>query len=218
MGYEVLKVNFTGTNGSTSFSDDSLWGNALTANGNAQIQSNKLELDGTGDYVSIPDTNLWNLGSNDFTFELFGVEFDVVTALVGLINQWDNAALSTKAAWRLDYRGDLATDILRYLGRDNSNTLFYDDSAAWTPTIATAYDICLERSGSTGRYYVDGVMLNSFTITEAFKDAAQDLVIGSNISGGAVTPLDGRIAAVRITNGEALYADDGGYTVPSLPL
>jgi hypothetical protein len=220
MGYEVLVVNFTGANGSTTFTDESAWAHALSANGNAQIQSNKLELDGSGDYVSSADSTVWQITSLPYTIELFGVEFDTNTSTMTLIAQWTGTSHSNQS-FRFDYRGDLTPDILRILGYTTAGTpvFFFDDSSAWTPTVGTAYDICIERSGTTLRFYINGTMLSSTTQSEAFRDASAQLLIGaSKDTGSASLFLDGRMKAVRFTNGKALYANDGGYTVPSLPL
>lgn len=219
MGYEVLVVNFTGSNGSTTFTDESPWANTLTANGNAQIQSNKLELDGTGDYVSSPDSDRWELFAVDYTIELFDVEFDVNTSLMTLMAHWTGLAVGQ--SWRFDYRGDLATDILRLLALDNTATQFFDDSSAWTPTVATPYDLCVERDGTTLRFYVNGTMLSSTTQTETFQNPSAELLIGCNKNGSggpAGNFLNGRMTAARLTNGKALYKTNTSYTVPSLPL
>ena len=71
-----LLLPMTGSNGSTTFSDDSPSPKTATANGNAQI-STALEaggngyFDGTGDYLSIPDHADFAFGSADFTVEFF---------------------------------------------------------------------------------------------------------------------------------------------------
>jgi predicted GH43/DUF377 family glycosyl hydrolase len=220
MGYEVLVANFTGANGSTAFTDESAWGHTLTANGNAQIQSNKLELDGAGDYVSAADSDRWSMFAVPYTIELFGVAFDANTSLMTLIAQWTGSAATQ--SYRFDYRGDLSPDILRMLGMTSGGSFFFDDSGSWTPTVGQAYDLCFERSGNTLRFYVDGMMLSSTTQSETFRNPSAELLIGANkdgsFGGAAGNYLNGRMAAVRFTNGKALYATDASYTVPTLPL
>lgn len=218
MGYTTLLVNFTGSNGSTTFTDTSRWGKALTANGNAQIQSNKLELDGTGDFVSAADSDHWGLGAQSYTIELFDIEFDANNVIMSLISHWTGAA-ATNQAWRFDYRGDLSPDILRPLGITSGGSFFFDDSSAWTPTVATPYDLCFERDGTTLRFYVDGTMLSSTTQSETFRNPSALMTIGCNLQNGTgMDFLNGRMAAVRTTLGKALYATNTSYTVPSLPL
>jgi hypothetical protein len=217
MGYTTLAVNFTGSNGSTTFTDISRWGKTLTAQGNAQIQSNKLELDGSGDYVTLADSEHWALLNLPYTFEAFGVVFDSNTSFMSLMAQSTGAG--SGHSFSFDYRGDLATDILRMLGTSSGGTFFFDDSSAWTPTVGTPYDICFERSGTTLRFYVNGTMLNSTTQSETFRNSTGGIQIGANANFGAVGSfLDGRMAALRLTTSKALYATNTSYTVPSLPL
>ena len=53
-GTPLHQLLFTGSNGSTSITDSGSAGATVTVVGDAQIQSNRLALDGSGDYVSLP--------------------------------------------------------------------------------------------------------------------------------------------------------------------
>lgn len=216
MGHEVLVMNFTGSNGSTTMTDESPWAHSFTAVGNAQIQSNKLELDGSGDYITSASNERWKLANLPYTIELFGVAFDSNASLFTMISQWLSPSSFN---WRFDYRGDLSPDILRMLALDSSSVQFFDDSSSWTPTVSTGYNLCIERDASNNcRFYVDGTMLTKTTQSERFLGNAAALIIGANSNGGVTNYFDGRFDAVRMNVGKALYANDGGYTVPGLPL
>ena len=74
----ILLLHFNGTHQSTSFYDDGNVTFTPTANGNAQIVTNTTKLngsagffDGSGDFLSIADNDLFDLGSNDFTIEFW---------------------------------------------------------------------------------------------------------------------------------------------------
>lgn len=211
MGYETLVVNFTGANGSTSFTDESAWAHTLTANGNAQIQSNKLLLDGTGDYVSSADSEHWYLGSVDFTIEAFGVEFDTAASNEPIIAQY--TTVSSQRGWLLSYNGGQ----LRFHASSDGIALTTIVGHTWAPSVDTPYDIAIERSGSTFRLYIDGVNVADGTDAMTIFNSTEILAIGRQ---GAASPsfADIRMKAARITNGRALYATDGSYTVPSLPI
>ena len=63
-----LLIHADGADGSTSFTDSSASGHTITANGNAQVDTDQKEFgtgsllcDGTGDYLSIPDHADWDL-------------------------------------------------------------------------------------------------------------------------------------------------------------
>jgi hypothetical protein len=73
-----LLLPLNGSNGSTSFPDSSLLNNSVTGNGNAQISTaqskwggSSLLLDGTGDYLSIPDNNGFDFGTGNYTIEFW---------------------------------------------------------------------------------------------------------------------------------------------------
>lgn len=210
MGWEQLVVNFTGANNSTTFTDQSRRGIPLTAHGNAKILNNKLELDGNGDYVSTPSHRNWDIYTGDFTFEFFGVEFDVNSTLHTLMSRWQGVG---KFYWRLDYRGDLNPDILRLLGNG-----FFDDSPSWTPAVATPYNITFERFGLVLSFYVNGVRIGTSAMPESIGEANADVWIGANFTSSLNGAMDGRMKAVRVNIGKALYESAASYTVPSLPL
>ena len=74
----ILLLHCDGTNGSTSFTDSSSNGATVTANGNAAVSTAQsqfggasLGLDGTGDYLSVPDANNFDFGSGDFTIDMW---------------------------------------------------------------------------------------------------------------------------------------------------
>ena len=78
--YKVLGLHCVGSNGSTTFTDTGPSPKTVTANGNAQIstaqypaltgKTSSAYFDGTGDYLSIPDSNDWNFGTGDFEFSI----------------------------------------------------------------------------------------------------------------------------------------------------
>jgi len=211
----TLVVNFTGSNGSTTFTDESDWANALTANGNVQIQSNAAVFDGTGDYISSPARDIWQLHDFDWTLEFFKVKFDVNTTLQCLASQF---AASGTWSWRMDYRGDLSPDRLRMLGYVTTTGTSFLIDATWTPTVGVEYDICFERKGTTVRIYVDGVMIGSGTTSSVFAKATVPMWIGGDGFGGGADWFDGTMKAVRFAKGRARYANNSGYTVPTLPI
>lgn len=209
MGYEVLVVNFTGANGSTSFTDESAWGRSLTANGNAQIQSNKLDLDGSGDFVSAPDSPQWFLGTEPFTLEAFGVEFKSSPGSEMILNH--GTADFNDQGWLLAYIGGQ----LRFYSATSVFVLLV--AYTWAPTTNTPYDLTVERSGNTFRLYINGARVASATNSMALFDASTTMTIGRQ---HGATPVDAdiRMKAARVTIGKALYATDASYTVPTLPL
>jgi hypothetical protein len=210
----VLLSHFTGANGSTTFSDESEKANTLTAIGNVQVQNDEALFDGSGDYIEALDQPYWHF-DGDFTIELFGVKFDVNEGRIELISHYQ--ASGNQKSWTLEFRGDATPDDLMLIYSTNGSAGLAGPAGAWTPTVGQAYDLCVDRSGSTARVYIDGAMVGSATISGALFNSSGKLKIGRGASNGP-SDFDGTMKAARITKGAARYASDSGYTVPSLPL
>lgn len=73
-----LLLHMDGTDASTTFTDSSPFRHTVTASGNAQIDTAYYKFstasglfDGTGDYLSIPDSEAFNLYNTDWTIDLW---------------------------------------------------------------------------------------------------------------------------------------------------
>jgi hypothetical protein len=204
----LLAVNFTGANGSTSFTDIGPYARTLTAVGNAQIQSNKLELDGSGDYVTVPDSSLFTLSGTDFTIEAFGVQADAFATAATLVSKYNSSGSARAWIFQLSGTG------LSYSSWSDGSTLSDSLGAPTTITIGNVYDLAVVREGTTVSLYIDGVLFASGTFDAQTADTSALLVIGAQAS--PANYLNGRLSAVRITKG-ALYSG-ASYTIPSLPI
>jgi len=72
--YTKLLLHMDGADGSTTFTDEA--GHTVTANGNAQIDTAQNVFggasglfDGSSGYLTVPDSEDWNFGTGDFTFD-----------------------------------------------------------------------------------------------------------------------------------------------------
>ena len=86
----VLLLHCDGTDGATTFTDSSDTSHTVTANGNAQIDTDQSKFggasglfDGTGDYLSIPDSADWDFGTGDWTID-FLIRFNAITGRHGI--------------------------------------------------------------------------------------------------------------------------------------
>ena len=82
-----LLLHMDGSNGSTTFTDNSSNGFTVTANGNAQISTAQSKwngasgyFDGAGDFLTVPVNSAFELGTGDFDVELWA-RFDSVNSL-----------------------------------------------------------------------------------------------------------------------------------------
>lgn len=214
----VLLVGFDGTDGATTATDDSPSAHTLTFNGNAQLDTGvappfgtaSLLLDGSGDYVSAPDSADWHI-TGDVTFEWFARMTDVGQLFQNFLTQSGN---SGNYSWRF-------VTLFQNLGLRLSTNGAIEETPASTGNAilaSTWQHYCVERAGNKFRMYIGGVMVGSSTIlgTTALFDSNASLGIGAMATG---TPGDDSIAAhikeVRITNGVARYNNDAGFTAPT---
>lgn len=216
-GYTVLLLHCNGNDASTSFTDET--GKAVTANGNAQIDTAQSKfggasciLDGTGDYLSLSDSADWQLdgGSNSNAWTIdFWLRFngDPTTTDVGFVQQYVDA----NNTWSL------------YL---SSNVLFFrvvsgaagiiNVNASWNPATATWYHVAIVKNGTTGYLlFVDGTQIGTTLVdTDPLPDFAGGLRIGL-VNNLYVTNayLNGWIDEFRISKGIARWT--ANFTPPT---
>jgi hypothetical protein len=165
------------------------------------------------DYVRIPDAAGLTPGG-DFTLEFFKVKFTTTTGTQALYchNNASGNQRSLFLQWvsGTGLQAGLSTDGTSGAGQTIVN---YN----WTPTTGTEYDICLERSGTTVRIYVDGAVGNSGTRASGLFNTTDPAFIGIFDSSGTLNnQFSGQCQAMRFTVGVARY--NGAYTPPTLPL
>ena len=208
-----LLCGFEGTDGSTSFVDESPVARTLTAAGNAQIDTAQKKYgsssylgDGSGDYVSAVDSDDWNMGALPFTIEGF-VRLNATGTGFVLTGAWSTTSANNSFSLQWD-----AT---------NANLLFADTSdtvrqlnSAWSPSTATWYHFAADREANgTCRIYIDGTVIGSSSLLpQTMKNGTEQLRIGSR---NHTTPrtLNGWIDELRITKGVARYG--GNFTAPT---
>lgn len=200
----VLLLHMNGTDGSTTFTDNSPSPRTITAFGDAQIDTAQSVFggasglfDGNGDYLS---TTTIGIGANDFTIE----------CRARVNSEINNVIFGCRPT--VNARGILLT------AEGNKFKLYAGDSAfgAWevqitgTTTISTGtwYAVCAERSGSTWRLYVNGAVEASTTASFTVDDTANFTI--AEIDGTASASWDGWIDEFRATL-VARYS--GNYTV-----
>lgn len=218
----VLLLSMDGANGSTTFTDQSAAarGNA-TVTGNAQVVTSikkfgtgSLRVDGVTDDIKFVDHADWTLGTSDFTIEgwfLWDSTWTETTS--SLITHYSTT--SNQRGWILQYTGSLATNALRFVISTDGSSITVPVSGNWTPAGDTWYHLCVERSGTTFRIYVDGVMLASGTSSGAIFNSTASMIIGETANGSE--PLKGNVDEFRFTLGVARYASDAGFAVPTEP-
>jgi len=157
--------------------------------------------------------------SGDFTLEAW-VYYTNVTLNSTLFSADNGFGPNYKWFFALNYNGANTFSLSRYY---NTNTNV-PVSWSWTPTINTGYQICVQRSGNTYTFFVNGVSQGNVTDSTAIPALGQGLVIGGLFDignpGGAGGPYlfiqQGYIDEFRFTDGIARYPTTG-YTPAVIP-
>lgn len=210
----VLLCGFNGVAGSTGapgMTDESsaAHGNA-TVSGSAQIDTSQsvfggsaLLLDGSGDYVTFPDSADWDFDTGAFTIE-GRFRFAATPTNCILLTQWSGGWAFWFEAGKLVFKPGSGTDSTNY---------------TWSPTLNQWFSIAIDRDASSvARIYVDGIMVSKTTgFTRNLTGSTAVLCVGSLAPAGFGNSYDlnGWVDELRITKGVARYASDGGYTVPA---
>ncbi len=225
--YKVLGLHCDGTNGSTTFTD--VKGKTVTANGNAQISTAQYPaltgktasayFDGSGDYLTVPDSADWSFGSGDFTLRMrcyftgYSANYSGNYAL-GLISQ--DSAGSRSFFFYVNGTASSLTGLAFYGFYDPGSTFFGLNLGSYAFSLNTWYDIEFCRSGNTAYAFVDGQMTNpgGSSFSQSLRDSTAPLTIGWSGYDGAF-PFIGYMSEVEIYKGVALHT--ANFTPSSAP-
>ena len=191
-----LLMHFSGSNGSTTFIDNSPNNLTVTSNNGAAISTVQSKFggasayfDGTNDYLSTPNT-VSNFGTDDFTIECWFYRVSTNSILISNATGADNNYFAINA--------DASNAVIQI--RDNSSQAF-----AYGP--ATALNewnhIAVTRNNGTVRVFVNGVSGTPVSITKSF--TSRSTIIGGFLYTGFEGYFYGYIDELRITKGIARY-------------
>jgi len=168
--------------------------------------------DGTGDYLSVANSSANNLGTNDFTIELWF--------------QSNTGTMNTHACFVASYSSPTSGS---WAFKAQSGTTGYIQFASygpswndWVTTTNIAADrqwhhCAVTRSGNTLRIFVDGAVAGTWDISGAssFTGGGHPLTTGF-MAQDSTSYLNGNLSNVRIVQGTALYTS--AFTPPTSPL
>ena len=161
--------------------------------------------DGSGDYLSVPDSDDWHIGASDFTIEGWiykandGSHQSLLSNRASGSNEWrvilDYTTAYNEGSFRLDWGSSYNTW---------SNADIQADT--WTHFAVT-------RSGTTGTLYINGVSKGDKTLSD-IGNISGPLILGSNDGSGEY--YKGNVSDLKITKGAVNYTTD--FTPPTSPL
>lgn len=220
----VALIGFDGTDGSASFSDDSASNHTLTAFGNAQVDTGQFQygdasgkFDGSGDYVTLPDSSDWDFGTASLTMEGW--------------TQFAGSGDRTIMSRNNDFTNGAQFDIgISASGNLNFSVPFRNASGSFTPSGGTWYYWCAQKvniPGVSTNYYLHtgtaggsatllGSDLGNYTDNLTITDPLSLMIGRHEGHGGPTNDFNGWIDEIRITKGIARYGS-GTFPVPTAP-
>lgn len=211
--YTKLLIHGEGASSSAAIYDSSVYSKSITAAGNAAISTQQSKFggssvwfDGNGDYLSLADSNDFDLSNYDFTIDTWIYYSSFSTAARNIIGQFDGGALRS---WALYTQNNL----LFFDYYDNYGNR-YSPYISWTPSSGQWYHISVVRSLNNLYFFVDGVQTGSTqAIPYTIRNGDSALLVGAINAGGITNYMTGYLEEFRITKGLARWTSN--FTPPA---
>jgi hypothetical protein len=213
-----LLLHGNGTDGSTTFTDNSPNVLTVTGFGNAQIDTaikqfgtGSLQFDGNGDYLRVNGGSLFDFGTGSFTMEFFVYLPTGVTQ--GYIMGTRTGDTNATIRWNIY----ISTNLIVFNAYNTSNVLI-GTVVHQTTLINNVFNhIAVVRNVNEFAIYLNGVKsTTNVTNSTALANSNLTIDIGQATGGfgGSGLPLNGYIDDLRITKGIARYTG-ATITVPT---
>ena len=168
--------------------------------------------DGSGDYLSVADAAAMELGSGNWTIEMW-VNTTNSTAYSALFARDDGG--TTAGSYVILLNGATANGIVSFWSADvNSFGAAVLTSGTVNCRDGAWHHIAVVRNSNTLTMYIDGTSTSTATFTGAFANTAQPILIGAET--GYSRPYTGYMANIRLVIGAAVYT--ANFTPPTAPL
>lgn len=169
-----------------------------------------LYFNGSG-YLTMPDNELYNLGSNNFTIEAYIHQTARSGSNGGIIGKQRGTVSYGEYCFTTDSSGKIVFAATTGGEQGGSWNLISITSSIAIPLNAWTH-VAVTRSGTTLKLWIGGVCVGTGTASGSITNGTSLLSIGSNKDGGQYS-FTGYIDEVRITNGVARYTTS--FTPPA---
>ena len=168
--------------------------------------------DGTGDVLTVPDSNAFALGSSNFTMEAW--IYPTATGNYPTIAAQYGAAINSSFFWSLGPTANPRDVYVFFYVSGNTFTL----QASNVVVLNTWSHHAVVRNSTTLTYYINGVSVSTTSIgSSALIDSTRLFTIGNSGDPDYTSyPFTGYITDVRVVNGTAVYTS--AFTPPATPL
>ena len=200
-----LLLHLNGTNGSTTFTDNSPSPKTVTSNNGAAISTAQSKFggasaffDGTDDLVTVSDNSGFDFGSGDFTIEYWEYRTD---------SSNNKTALARNTSGRTPYMSGYAFSgvLYFYVSFDGSNWAFNLNQG--DITLNAWNHFAITRQGNVFRTFKNGSQTSTTTTSGTFPAGSAALEIGRWAANASVY-YQGYIDELRITKGVARYTNN----------
>ena len=210
--YTKLASSFDGANLATAYTDPIA--GAYTFVSGAKLSTaqykwtSSLLLNGSTDYVTLPDSDDWNFGTGDFTIDCW-VYLNVIDLPTQTIASQQDVGGNT--LWNVGIRLD---NYLVLFFRDSSGVIqAYYVATQTALTTGQWYHVAFERTTTTGKIFLNGVSQTLAVVmafgTNTMPDVNSPLNIGSQTQAGVGNYyFNGYIDELRISKGIARFTAD----------
>lgn len=172
--------------------------------------------DGTGDYLSFPNSSSLALGSNNFTVECWFYKTantgndESIFFMNGTSAAWASMRLSIEAPSTL-------SNALALLMTNNTSSWTVIAQSAANVFLTNVWNhVAVVRNGTSVRVYLNGNFVINTTFTGSTLTSGTLNYLGDLEWGGGRRPFLGYLSNFRVVNGTAVYT--GNFTPPSAPL
>jgi len=154
-------------------------------------------------YLTVPSNTAFNFSTGDFTIECW---------------VWFNQTADASGGGQCVVSGTSAGYPVLYISTNGGTTLSFAHSSSivvgGTIRIGAWNHVAVSRSGSSLRFFVNGILAQTATYSTAIDFGG--VYIGAQSIGGVVGFIDGAISNLRMLKGTALYT--ANFTPPAEPL
>lgn len=208
--YTKTASHFDGANNQTSYTDPIAGAYTFVSGSKLSTAQFKfgtasLLLNGTSDYVLLPDSVDWDFGTGNFTID-FWVRFNSVSQINGIMSQY----VDGQNFWGINWNN--AENTLQLYNYTISAN--YGCTVSWTPSVNTWYHVAFVYDGSAAyKVFIDGVsqtIIYNYGVG-GWTTLASYLYIGFYVDNARY--LNGWLDEVRISKGIARWTTN--FTPPT---
>jgi hypothetical protein len=198
--YLYLPMDNAGIFDKTGNNTFTLVGNTSTSTTQTKYADTAMYFDGTGDYVQISQSELYNFGTTDFTIEMW-IKPNVSSGFGGLFS--------------ID-AGPFPSVLIYNSGSNNIRIYLSDSNTSFDLTHDVAipstewHHLAFTRNGDIFRSFLNGSIINATTLSLDIKPQRAQARLGSGDSG---LPWNGYIENFQILKGVAKYTTN--FTPPT---